>query len=115
MVSEEISKFEWRLWQTKFDIFALASTENGTPTEALKKTGLVAKLEPFWHEGITQALGCPMRDITFDDILEEVGRTLEIKYPETMAQANLFRVQKAEGRSANRHSPTSQVWLKMQI
>ena len=102
-VGEEISKFECRLWLQKFDIFALASTEDGAPTEALRKTGLVDKLEPFWHERITQALGCPIRDITFNDILKEVGRTLEIKYPETPAQADLFRIQNAQGRSANRH------------
>ena len=42
-----------------------------------------------------------MKDITFDEIVQEISRTIEIRYPEVTAQADLFRIYRANGRSAN--------------
>ena len=47
-VTEEISKVEWRIYQEHFECFAQAFTEDGEPTELLKKNALASKLDPFW-------------------------------------------------------------------
>ena len=55
-VTEEITKVEWRIWQEQFELYASGSTEDGDPTEKLKKNALAAKLDTFWYERVTQAL-----------------------------------------------------------
>ena len=54
-IPEDISKLEWRLWQTRFEIYVKASTEGGNPSEALRQTSLQSKLDAFWHERILLA------------------------------------------------------------
>ena len=100
-VTKEISKVEWRIWQEHFECFAQASTEDGEPTENLKKNALASKLDTFWYERFTQAINKRIKDITFDEIIAEISRTIEVRYPKVTAQADLFRISKAEGKTAN--------------
>ena len=69
---------EWRIWEEQFELYALGSTEDGDSTEKLKKNALAAKLDTFWYERVTQALNKRMKDITFDEIVQEISRTIEV-------------------------------------
>ena len=101
-IPEDITKLEWRQWQTKFDIYVRGSTEGGALTEMLRQTLLQSKLDAFWHERITLACGKEMEGITCKEIVEEISKTIKIRHPVCAAQADLFRLYKADGRSAAR-------------
>ena len=101
-IPEDISKLEWRLWQTRFEIYVKASTEGGNPSEALRQTSLQSKLDAFWHERISLAYSRDIADISCEEIIEEITKTIKIRHPVCAAQAELFRLHKAEGRSAAR-------------
>ena len=88
-IGEAITKFEFRIWLSKFETFSRASTENGRPTDEMKKHALIAKLDNWWHERVTQALG-PLEEVSHSSIIEEIRRTLEISFPETSCQVELF-------------------------
>ena len=66
------------------------------------RTAISSKLDTFWYERVTQAMNKRMKDCSFQEITEEISRTLRVRYPETTAQADLFRISKAEGRTASR-------------
>ena len=101
-VVEDITKGEWRIYLEKFDSYAIASTEDGEPTEVFMRNAISSKLDTFWYERVTQATNKKMKECTFQEITEEITKTLSVRYPETTAQADLFRISKAEGRSASR-------------
>lgn len=50
---------------------------------------------------MTQALGL-LEEESHNSIIKEIKGTLEISFPETSCQAQLFPISKAEGRSAAR-------------
>ena len=68
----------------------------------LRQTSLQSKLDAFWHERITLACDKEMEDITCKEIIEEISKTIKIRHPVCAAQADLFRLYKADGRSAAR-------------
>ena len=82
-IGEAITKFEFRIWISKFETFCRASTENGRPTEEMKKHAMTAKLDNWWHERITQALGA-LEEVSHNSIIEDIRQTLEISFPETL-------------------------------
>ena len=101
-IMEDITKGEWRIYLEKFDSYAIASTEDGEPSELFMRNAISSKLDNFWYERVTQAANKRMKDCTFQEITEEISRTLSVRYPETTAQADLFRISKAEGKTASR-------------
>lgn len=44
-IGEAITKFEFRIWLSKFEIFNRASTENGSTTDEMKKHALIPKID----------------------------------------------------------------------
>ena len=68
----------------------------------LRQTSLQSKLDAFWHERIALAYGKEITNITCKEIVEEITKTIKIRHPVCAAQAELFRLHKAEGRSAAR-------------
>merc|ERR1711891_125620 len=101
-VVEDITKGEWRIYLEKFDSYAIASTEDGEPTEVFMRNAISSKLDTFWYERVTQATNKKMKECSFKEITEEITKTLSVRYPETTAQADLFRISKAEGKTASR-------------
>jgi hypothetical protein len=91
-VVEDITKGEWRIYLEKFDSYAIASTEDGDPTETFMRNAISSKLDTFWYERVTQATGKKMKECSFKEITEEITKTLSVRYPETTAQADLFRI-----------------------
>ena len=61
-----------------------------------------SKLDAFWHERIALAYGRDIASVTCAEIVEEITKTIKIRHPVCAAQAELFRLHKAEGRSAAR-------------
>ena len=49
-VVEDITKGEWRIYLEKFDSYAIASTEDGEPTEIFMRNAISSKLDTFWYE-----------------------------------------------------------------
>ena len=47
-------------------------------TELLRQTSLQSKLDAFWHERITLSCYKEMDDITYQEILDEISRTIRI-------------------------------------
>ena len=68
-IPEEISKLEWRQWQTQFEIYVKGLTEGGNHSEMLRQTSLQSKLDAFLHEWITVAYGKEMTNITCKEII----------------------------------------------
>ena len=97
-----MTNVEWGTWRNKLDIFVKGSTEGWRATEHLKQTSLQSKLDPFWYERITQAYRKEMNDITCDEIMEEISRTIRIRHPVCNSRAHLFRILKLEDRTAKR-------------
>ena len=100
--NETCPKLEWRNWQSKFDIYVKGSTEGGRPTEHLRQTSLQRKLDAFWQDKITLSCNKEMDDITCKEIFDEISRTIRITHQVCTTQADLFRIYKADGRSAAR-------------